>query len=129
MDLITLTILGEEHQSWTASAPVTSVLYGLMLRQIADGGVGLWIWWAPVSSHTEQPKRRPPSWWLGEELHKRTRDEMLHTAAVFSISVWYFAVFVEVFKILADTFSKSVIWKRLSIYSRGRQSFRSVVPK
>jgi hypothetical protein len=67
--------------------PVTSVHYGLMLRRIADGGVGLWMWWAPVISHTEQPKRRPGAWWLGEELHIRTRDEVLHTAAVFSILV------------------------------------------
>ena len=46
------------------------------------------MWWAPVSRHTEQPKRGClPAWWLIEELHIRTRDEMLHIAAVFRISV------------------------------------------
>jgi len=50
--------------------PVTLVRYGLMLRQIANGGAGLWMWWAPVSRHAELPKRRcPPAWWLAEELH------------------------------------------------------------
>lgn len=95
---------------------VTFVRYGLMLRQIANGEVGLWMWWTHVCRHTEQPKRQcPPAWWLGEELHIWTRDEMLHIAAVVSISVRYFTVFIEMFKITANTFSKSVIWKWISI--------------